>query len=325
MRTVSRTDFHAPCMWAGFLDANPAFICVDGRSVIIDESGQHEKALHEGDVLVIAESHRQDGVWTAGEEGHILRMGANGNATCMADVERTWVSALAVHDSGLFAYAFSRTVVIQHPCGAIQQLALERPAEALSFDRQGRHLAIGCYDMIIVQTLKSDKRIELESKGVPTRVEFSPDARFIIVASRDATLYGWCLETSGRFRMVGYGRPVRDWSWSADQAWLVTDAGNGGVAWTFDGDNGPIGKKPVLLGDRTDQDVVAVHCHPLHDWVAMGYGDGLMVLESFAGDTRAILGQSDAGGVSCLRWRNDGKFLVFGTESGMCGVIESSK
>ncbi|MEI2416997.1 hypothetical protein V8Z80_12530 [Orrella sp. JC864] len=326
MKILGRLELGEPCLWAGFLDGVPCFLALDGRLHGLQGTARRTLALHDGDVLsfcVVPDPGGPACLLTAGEDGRVMRSTARTDPVCVATRTNKWISALAAGPDGAMAYASGRTVWLTMGSGEPVVLPQSRPVEALAFGRDGRRLAIGLYDALALQdTLAGTAPVELAWKGVPTQLAFSPDDRFVVACTRDAMMHGWRLDTFRHFRMVGYSRPPSGLSWLADGQWLATNGSEGGaVLWPFRGKDGPIGSTPLVLGDRTDAQASAVACHPSRRWVAVGYSDGLMALESYEGDVRRILGQAGREPVSCLAWQADGERLAYGTPSGACGVM----
>lgn len=325
MKMLNRLDLGVPCLRAGFAGEQAYFLAMDGRLHVQHDDQRRVVALHDGDVLSACAAPGEPGAaaWllSAGEDGRVMRAGA-GEPDCVASVPNKWVTALAVAADGALAYASGRTVWLAGRDGEPPALPQERPVQALRFSHGGRWLAVAGYDGLTLYDRQAGGEPQhLSWKGMPTRVAFSPDDRFVLVATRDAVLHGWRLDTLRHFRMVGYPRAVGSWSWLAGGQWLVTDGSAGAVLWPFEGEEGPIGSTPLALGERPDGEVSAVACHPARPWVAVGYADGLMVLESTDGALRRILGQAGRDRVACLAWDRAGARLAYGTPSGACGVI----
>ncbi|MGE4336146.1 MAG: WD40 repeat domain-containing protein [Pigmentiphaga sp.] len=323
MKILSHRDFGEPCLHVGFLNGVACVLTVDGRLSVLQGDVWSERSLQGGDILAVCPEPASSGagLLTASEDGRVLRVAPDGVITCLAQRPQGWITALAAGPGGQFAYGSSRTAWWRRRSGDERELSQVRPVEALAFSRDGGTLAIGLYDGLLLQSERNEDPLELPWKGVPTRIAFAPDDRFVLLACRDAVLHGWRRDTGRHFRMVGYSRPITDWSWSDTGVWLATDASRGAVLWSFAEEDGPIGQSGLVLGDREENDVTAVACHPGQEWVAVAYGDGLLVLESLAGDVRRVIGRAGREAVSCLAWHPDGSGLIYGTVSGTCGLL----
>ena len=324
MKIVNRLDLGGPCLRAAFLEDAACFLAVDGRLHVQQGDARREVLLHDGDVLsatLKGPEGRRTALLTAGEDGRVVLSGPHGVSTCVASVPNKWVTALAAGPDDSLAYACGRTVWLQDGAGRAVSRTLDRPLESLRFSRDGRVLAAGLYDGVTLLSSQSDDTTVLPLKGVPVRLTFSAGDRFLLAATRDAVLHGWRLDTGRHFRMVGYPRPIASWSWTGDGLWLATDGSAGAVLWPFDGEDGPIGSAPHALSDRPEGVVSAIACHPVQPWLAVGYADGLMVLESRDGDVRRTLGQASRDPVTVLEWDAQGARLAYATSGGPCGVI----
>ncbi|MCD0504298.1 WD40 repeat domain-containing protein [Bordetella petrii] len=320
MRTLCRIDTGNGCLMAGYVADDAYFLAADGVMHVARFASRHATSLHRGDILA-AERLPGGGLLSAGEDGCL--MSASGqDPVCLARTGNKWVSALAVATDGTVAYASGRTVWLQDGAGAWSEHPQARSVEALAFDGTGRRLAMGFYDGVMLHERNhAGPPRWLPWKGIPTRMVFSPDGRFLMIAMRDAALHGWRLDASRHFRMLGYSRPVTDWSWTADGRWLATNGSAGAVLWPFTAGTGPIGLAPVELGARPQHHVTAVACHPSQRWVAVGYSDGAIVLEGLDGDRRKIIGQAGRDALAALAWHPDGTRLAYGSQSGDCGAI----
>jgi WD40 repeat protein len=153
-------------------------------------------------------------------------------------------------------------------------------------------------------------------------VVFSPDGRFLVTSMQEPTLHGWRLADGQHMRMSGYPGRVRSMDFTADGAWLATSGAREMILWPFQAKDGPMGREPRMLAPGPgDTRVSAVACHPKHEVVAAGYGDGMVVLVRLD-DSATILVQRPAGAaVTALAWHADGKALALGTEDGQAGVL----
>jgi len=320
MQTLSRLDLGSACLAAGYIADMAYFVAADGVMHVSGPDGRQARRLHEGDILAV-ERLPAGGLLSAGEDGRIVATTAQ-HTSCLAQAGNKWVSALAVAADGAIAYGVGRMVWLQEVDGSWSRHPQARSVEALAFDPAGRTLAIGLYDGVALHARGQDGPPRLLPwKGVPTRMSFSADGRFLMLAMRGPELHGWHLDAPRHFRMLGYPGPVTDWSWTPDGRWLATNAAAGAALWSFDADAGPIGQPPLELGARPQHGVTAVACHPRQPWVAIGYADGAIVLESLEGDRRKIIGQAGRDRLAALAWHPDGAQLAYGSQSGDCGAI----
>ncbi|MBV7484452.1 WD40 repeat domain-containing protein [Bordetella sp. BOR01] len=320
MRTLCRIDIGSACLMAGYLADGAYFLAADGVMHVARPESRHAIRLHQGDILA-AQRLPGGGLLSAGEDGCLMSTSGEG-AICLARTGNKWVSALAVAKDGTVAYASGRMVWLQESEGTWSEHPQARAVESLAFDGTGRLLAMGLYDGVMLHERgHAGPPRCLPWKGVSTRMAFSADGRFLIMAIRNAALHGWCLDTSRHFRMLGYAQPVTDWSWTPDRCWLATNGSAGAALWPFAAQTGPVGLAPLELGVRPQHHVTAVACHPIQRWIAVGYSDGAIILESLDGDRRKIIGQAGRDALAALAWHPDGTRLAYGSQSGSCGAI----
>jgi WD40 repeat protein len=93
------------------------------------------------------------------------------------------------------------------------------------------------------------------------------------------------------------------------------------VLWPFFG-GGPMGKAPTELAGGDDVLCSAVACHPQHEVVAAGFGDGLVLIAEIATGKVVPVAPPCGAAVSALAWSANGAILAFGTEGGRAGLID---
>lgn len=69
----------------------------------------------------------------------------------------------------------------------------------------------------------------------------------------------------------------------------------------------------------------AVACHPQHEVVAAGFGDGLVLMTEIASGKVVPIAPPSGSAVSAIAWSPNGAGLAFGTEGGHAGLIDLSK
>ena len=173
------------------------------------------------------------------------------------------------------------------------------------------------------------KPIDLEWKGAHTGVTFSPDGNFLVTSMQENALHGWKLDSkpgaeARHMRMTGYPTKVKSLSWSVKGKWLASSGAPAAIVWPFQGKDGPMGKAPLELGTRANMMVSAVACHPGDDIVAIGYQDGMVLAARFTDAKEVLLRRPGKGAISSMMWDREGRRLVYGSESGDCGVIDIS-
>ena len=67
--------------------------------------------------------------------------------------------------------------------------------------------------------------------------------------------------------------------------------------------------------------MTCVACHPKEDVVAIGYGDGMVLMGRFEDQAEVLLRRPCKAAITTLGWDADGLRLVFGSEDAEAGVI----
>jgi hypothetical protein len=133
MPTLAPLDLDAHCIWAGFLDAVPAFATADGTLHRLD--GGHQKtAVHDGLLSAASDGAR---LLTGGEDGKVVATGAGGRTEAVGEAGRKWVTAVALGPQGAVAWAAGRTAFVRLGTGEVRELVHARTAEGLAFAPKG--------------------------------------------------------------------------------------------------------------------------------------------------------------------------------------------
>ena len=103
--------------------------------------------------------------------------------------------------------------------------------------------------------------------------------------------------------------------------WLASSGAPAAVLWPFQGKKCDQARRRWSSA-RGNIMVTTVACHPTDDIVAIGYQDGMVLAARFADAREVLLRRKGKGAISSMMWDKDGQRLVFGTETGDCGVID---
>ena len=139
---------------------------------------------------------------------------------------------------------------------------------------------------------------------------------------QENALHGWKLSDGKHMRMSGYPAKVKSLSWSAKGKWLASSGAQAAIVWPFSGKDGPMGKAPLELGTRGNAMVTSVACHPSQDVAAIGYDDGMIMAVRFADLKEVLLRRPGKGAITSMMWDREERRLVFGSETGDCGVVD---
>ena len=324
MPTVAPFDLEGHCVAAAFIGGIPVFALAEGVVHWLDH-GQKSTTLHDG-LLTATSSLDAKSLLTGGEDGKVVAFSpASGHSTELADLGRKWITGIAAGPQDAIAFASGRTATVRFADGRTKDFPCPRSVEGVAFAPKGMRLAIARYNgATLYFPATESKPVELEWAGAHTGVTFSPDGNFLVTTMQENALHGWKLIDGKHMRMSGYPAKVKSFSWSARGRWLATSGAPAAIVWPFSGKDGPMGKAPVELGTRGNVMVTSVACHPTDEIVAIGYSDGMVLAARIADQKEVLLRRPGKGAISSLAWDGEGRRLVFGTETGDCGVIDIS-
>ncbi len=283
-------------------------------------------AAHDGAVLALCADAR-DGALTGGDDGRLMRIAPDGTAVELAKYGSRWVEHVASHESGIRAAAVGKAVHLLDAKGeALKSLAHPSTVGGVTFDAKGKRIAASHYNGASLWFVgaKEDKPRFLEWKGAHGAIAISPDGSHVVTAMQENALHGWRLADGQHMRMAGYPSKTRALSFTAKGRWLATSGADSVVLWPFFG-GGPMGKAPTELAGGDGVFCTEVACHPQHEVVAAGFGDGLVLLAEVASGKVVPVAPPGRGPISALAWNSAGTHLAFGTEAGFAGLLDLSK
>jgi WD40 repeat protein len=320
MPTVAPLDLSGHCIAAVFLGGVPHFALADGTIHRLD-NGHKTLAVHDG-LLCAALDEKKTRLITGGEDGKVAATSGE-NTEVLADAGRKWVSSVASGPQGAIAYATGRTAFVRFADGRTKEFQHPRTVEGLGFSPKGMRFGAARYNGVTLHFPATDGRpAELEWAGAHTAISFSPDGNFVVTAMQENALHGWKLADGKHMRMTGYPGKVKSLSWSAKGKWLASSGASAAIVWPFQAKDGPMGKAPLEIGTRGNALVTCVACHPSEDIAAIGYNDGMVMAVRFADAKEVLLRRPGKGPVTAMMWDDEERRIVFGTETGDCGVID---
>jgi WD40 repeat protein len=281
--------------------------------------------VHDGAILAACADIRE-GWLTGGDDGKLMRVAPDGAATQLADYKGRWVDHVAAHPDGVRAAAVGKALHLLGPDGPLKTLAHPSSIGGIAFDAKGKRVAASHYNgaSLWFVAAKEDKARVLEWKGSHHAIAFSPDGTHVVTAMQEPSLHGWRLADGQHMRMSGYPGKTRSLGFTARGRWLATSGADSVVLWPFFG-GGPMGKAPTELAGGDEVFCTAVACHPQHEVVAAGFGDGLVLIAEIATGKVVPVAPPSGSAVSALSWSPDGALLGFGTEAGRAGFVDLSR
>jgi len=314
------SEFESHCLVAAFIGDEPAFALADGT---VRRVGAQRDCVrvHAASSLAALRTFADDALLTSGEDGRVCRTGADGEPRELGCVPRKWITSLDA-SAGRLAYASGKTVWLQSARGD-RQLQHRRSVKGIAFGRDGARLAVAQQDGVTVHdTEAAGEPLELASNDIHHASTFSPDGRFLVVASQNSFLHGWRLADRRHFRMLGYPGRVESWAWTPDGAWLATSGAAAAIVWPFDGDDGPMHRSAIEVAARAQSVVSAVAWSPDASLLAIGHRDGALQVASLADPRSArLLRDGGRGAITSIAWRANGDAVAFGSAAGECGVV----
>lgn len=313
----------APVVAVHFLSGTAVFVTGEEALVAVPYGEEASRAeVHGGAILAVASDGER--VVTGGDDGRVIETTADEEAprTVATDARCRWIDHVAIAPDGTIAWSAGKDVFVQAGDGEPRTTTAPSTVGGLAFAPKGLRLAIGHYNGATLWYPGAPQAplVPLEWKGSHLDIAFSPDGRYVVTAMQEPTLHGWRISDGKHMRMSGYTAKVRAMAFSAGGSFLATSGAPQLVVWPFHGEDGPIGREPMLLAPH-EAKVTAVACHPSLDVVATGYEDGLILLVRISDGGEILARQPGGAMVTALGWDDGGALLAFGTEDGDAGII----
>jgi len=292
-------------------------------------------SVHDGAVLALAQDTDADGFLSGGDDGALRRVGADDQVSDLGRFGMKWVEHVAsfaqdrsgAAGKGLVAAAVGKTVHLLDQSGQkLKEFAHPSTVTGLVFDAKGKRVGASHYNgaTLWFVAAKTDTPRRLEWKGSHTALAIHPEGEAVVTAMQENALHGWRLPDGQHMRMSGYPSKTLSLSFTRNGKWLASSGADAIVAWPFFG-GGPMGKAPLELAGGDGIICNQVACHPLQEYVAAGFADGLVVLADIGSSRIVPVAPPEHGPITTLAWSPDGSRLAFGTETGVAAVVDLSK
>ena len=285
-----------------FLGDTAVFVGAEESAALVSASGDISSvAIHGGAILCAASDG--DRVVTGGDDGKVVALDAKGTATVLAtDPKRRWIDNVALHPDGAVAWSAGKTAFVRSGKGEEKSFDAPTTVGGLAFAPKGLRLAIAHYNGVTLWFPNMAAKPEfLEWAGSHLGVTFSPDNKFLVTMMHEPSLHGWRLADVRHMRMSGYPGRVRSMSWSAGGKGLATSGADTVIVWPFTSKDGPMGKEPAMLAPLQAR-VSVVACHPKQDIMAVGYGDGTVLMVRLEDGAEILVRRNGGEAVSALAW-----------------------
>ena len=240
-----------------FLDGRPALAYEDG-SIVLGAPDASERIAAHPDGAILATATMGKALITGGDDGLVVRIGADGAREVLHDAKGKWIDALTAREDGSVAWATGKIVSARDAKGAVREIAVPTTARGLAFAPKGYRLAIAHYNGASFWFPNTDQAPEsFEWKGSHVDVTVSPDGRFIVTSMQESALHGWRVSDHANMRMSGYpSRAVKSMAWSAD-GFVARDirCADSCVVWPFREKDGPMNKGATRMRCPQGQDI----------------------------------------------------------------------
>ncbi|MGE0597755.1 MAG: WD40 repeat domain-containing protein [Hyphomonadaceae bacterium] len=305
--------------WAG----GEALFALGDGAVLAAGAETRRIPAHDGAILSAAPHPDGARLVTGGDDGVLKLVSPAGDVETLASLGGKWVDHLTASAvSKIIVAGAGKQAIVFRDGAEAHRFTYPSTVGGLALDAKGRRLAASHYGGANVRLALAadDKGTDLKWAGSHLAVTLSPDADYVVTAMQENVLHGWRLPDKTDLQMTGYPAKTRSFSWSKNARWLATSGADRAVIWPFAGKLGPQGKPPLMIGERAPL-VTAVAFHPSEEALAIGYGDGAVLLARLNDEASAEIDEPGGGAVSALSWRADGKALAFGDEAGRGGIV----
>jgi hypothetical protein len=303
------------------------FACGDGAIRRADLTGDYRPlAANQGAILAAAVDPGEQSLLTGGDDGRLLRVARDGAVEELGSFGRHWVEHIAASpQSGLIVAAVGKEAVVwkRGAREASHRFAFASTIGGLALDAKGKRLAVTQYGgaTLLYASASDGGRLALKWAGSHLACTIAPGGDYLVTAMQETGLHGWRLPDMTDMAMRGYRAKTRSFSWNRRGKWLATSGDTSAILWPFEGKAGPMGQRPLLLGEA-DAIVSRVAFHPRQDILAIGYADGAVALHKIGDEGAVPVEQPGGEAISALSWRGDGSVLAWGAEDGRAGLLE---
>ncbi len=305
------------------------FALGDGSVHFSDGEGWSQIQAHDGAVLAFAQDLAPHGFVSGGDDGKFNRV-TRESVSQIAVFGMKWVehaASFAHPKNGILACTVGKQLHLFNARDEkLRTLPHPSTVTGIAFDAKGKRIAASHYNgasLWFTSSSTAGPRL-LEWKGSHIGVALHPDGAALVTAMQESALHGWTLPEGKHMRMSGYPAKTESFGFTKSGRWLATAGADAIVIWPFFG-GGPMGKAPVeLAGGDGRAFVKRVACHPLHDVIAAGFDDGLVVMADIAREKILPVAAPGRGAVSAMAWNSSGSHLAFGTADGFAAIVDFS-
>ncbi|MGF1572802.1 MAG: WD40 repeat domain-containing protein [Sumerlaeia bacterium] len=317
---------------------NAAIMGIEGELYFFNvESGRMAKRLisHKGGNTVLASLDLTQEFVTGGEDGTIRIWGRESPKSVWEhSFSKDWVDALAVSNTGHFAAAAGRTLLVwNYARTLIFEQQFDQPVRQLQFIRNGQELVVSTPRKSAFLNIPAGEELyKVEYDASPFKALVSPDERWLAAGMSDMGVQLNNLRSLST-QALGIGHfssKPKHTCWAPDSQLFA--AGNGdrvylikrGVLEELAMDH-QTSERDIRLAIRPLEYVTgkttALQFHGTEPWLAVGTEEGNLVLEDLNSHLRLVDVFVQGGAIVELQWTADSDRLVYATESGIVGCF----
>ncbi|MCC7462337.1 MAG: hypothetical protein IT480_07735 [Gammaproteobacteria bacterium] len=318
-------DYPLDAAWApdggrallGLGEGGLALLELRGADPVVTEIGRHA-----GGVLAVAWSAAGARLATSGQDGRVCLWDARTLESRELIAQSQWCEHLAFAPDGqrlavtvqrelrIFDAEGSECARFDNQPGVINAMAWRpKSLEIAAVSQGGAHIhGLG----------PRPDTLALRWSGACLTASWSPDGRMLAAGLRENAVHYWNLAAGTQSEMQGYPGKVTLTSFSGNNRFLATGAGESVVVWNTGGD-GPEGSVALQLKEHTDK-LTQLAFQPAGALLVSGARDRRVLLWHPAHGTAPIDADLLGEDVALLRWSRDGQRLLAGDHAGTLRV-----
>ena len=317
-RRGSIFNIGAPATEAATIRDQIAFVFGDG-TVRFFQSGSDPKTVKAHKGVVLSMTNYEDHVLTGGDDGRFLKISSDGNIDEIFNFGSKWVDCVASHKDTKVCSSGKTVYIWTKNKDKPQTLEHQSTVAGLAFDNKGKRLAVSRYGGVTVWKLNNNKwtSSNFTWKGSHGTVTFSPDTKYIVTAMQENQIHGWRINDKADLAMRGYPSKIKSFTWVGDTPYLVTSGSSDAVCWPFDGKEGPMGRKPIVVANGGKELATFVKALNGEKAVFTGFTDGSVLLAEIDESKKPIMIRSSTGSeVSTIAISSDNSQILIGDMKG---------
>lgn len=328
LKSLKMSSLGVPVSAATFMRDRFAVADGDGRLHVTAPDGSvMSYQAHDGAVLGLAADDKSQAIFTAGDDGKVLRFTLGDEQVSVLHDGRKWVDTLAAGGRGAVAWSAGKQVhLLARSDSDAVTVDLPSTASGLAFSEDGKWLGAAVYGGALLIAVADPSQVKmLEWKGSHLSVGFSRDGRFCVTAMLENALHVWRLDKPAEKhgRMGGYPAKPLSFAFSADARVMATAGADRLVLWPFQGPDGPVGQGAQVY-ETGGVLLRTVASRPQSRQFALGdVGGAVSLFDRKDNSLHAVVAAGDSPSpVIALDFSADGKWLGFAREDGTIGLAE---